>query len=91
MDLVWDLADSPEGFRQQSYYIRLGRGVSFRELNLPLVLVRRMEHYVRGAPDHYSLSQALRYGASGVALGAPLFWQDGPSRTLTRVAQLVST
>jgi hypothetical protein len=62
MDLVWDLADSPEGFRQQSYYIRLGRGVSFRELNLPLVLVRRMEHYVRGAPDHYSLSQALRYG-----------------------------
>jgi DhnA family fructose-bisphosphate aldolase class Ia len=38
-----------------------------------------------------SVAQALRYGASGVALGAPLFWQDGPSRTLTRVAQLVST
>lgn len=62
MDSVWDLPTGPEGFRQQSWYIRLGRGASFRALNLPLVLTRKMEHYVRQAPDHYTVSQALRYG-----------------------------
>jgi hypothetical protein len=62
MDSVWDLPDGPEGFRQQSWFIRLGRGASFRSLNLPLLLTRRMEHYVRQAPDHYSVFQALRYG-----------------------------
>ncbi len=62
MDSVWDLPNGADAFRQQSWYIRLGRGVSFRTLNLALVLTRRMEHYVRRAPDHYSVFQALRYG-----------------------------
>jgi len=62
MDSAWDLPNGPEAFRQQSWYIRLGRGVRFRALNLPLVLTRNMEHHVRRAPDHFSLSQALRYG-----------------------------
>jgi len=62
MDSVWDLAAGPEGFRQQSWYIRLGRGASFRTLSLPLVLTRKMEHYVRQALDHYTVSQAFRYG-----------------------------
>ncbi len=62
MDSVWDLAAGPEGFRQQSWYIRLGRGASFRTLSLPLVLTRKMEHFVRQAPDHYTVSQAFRYG-----------------------------
>jgi hypothetical protein len=52
----------PEARRQQSWYIRLGRGARFRALNLPLVLTRKMEHYVRRAPDHYTVSHALRYG-----------------------------
>ena len=62
MDSAWDLPNGPEAFRQQSWYIRLGRGVRFRALNLPFVLARNMEHHVRRAPDHFSLSQALRYG-----------------------------
>jgi hypothetical protein len=62
MDSAWDLPNGPEGFRQQSWFIRLGRGSSFRSLNLPLILTHRMEHYVRQAPDHYSVIQALRYG-----------------------------
>lgn len=62
MDSAWDLPAGPEGFRQQSWYIRLGRGTSMRQLNLPLVLTRTMEHYVRQAPDHYSVTQSLRYG-----------------------------
>jgi DhnA family fructose-bisphosphate aldolase class Ia len=36
-----------------------------------------------------SVAQAMPHGASGVALGAPLFWHDGPSRTLTRLADIV--
>ena len=62
LDCVWDLAAGPEGFRQQAWYIRLGRGASFRELNLPLVLTRRMEDFTRQAPDHFTVGQALRYG-----------------------------
>jgi len=62
MDSAWDLANGPEAFRQQSWFIRLGRGASFRSLNLPLVTTRRIEHYLRQAPDHFSVSQALRYG-----------------------------
>jgi hypothetical protein len=64
MDSAWDLAPGPERFRQQSWYILLGRGASFRALNLPLLLTRKMEHHVRQAPDHYSVLQALRYGES---------------------------
>jgi fructose-bisphosphate aldolase/2-amino-3,7-dideoxy-D-threo-hept-6-ulosonate synthase len=38
-----------------------------------------------------SVGQAMRHGASGVAFGAPLFWQDGPAPTLTRLADIVYT
>lgn len=62
MDSAWDLALGAEGFRQQSWYIRLGRGSSLRSLNLPMVLTRNMEHHVRQAPDHLTIAQALRYG-----------------------------
>ena len=62
MDSVWDLPAGPEGFRQQAWYIRLGRGTSVRELNLPLPLTRNMAHWVRLAPDHFTVFQALRYG-----------------------------
>ena len=62
MDSVWDLPAGPQGFRQQAWYMRLGRGASVRDLNLPLPLTRQMAHWVRLAPDHCTVSQALRYG-----------------------------
>jgi hypothetical protein len=62
MDSVWDLDSGPEGFRQQAWYVRLGRGASVRELDPPIPLTRRMEHFVRQAPDHYTVYQALRFG-----------------------------
>ena len=62
MDSVWDLAAGAEAFRQQCWYIRLGRGTALRALNLPLAFTRRMEHHAREAPDHYTASQALRFG-----------------------------
>src|SRR5439155_10581945 len=62
MDSVWDLPPGPEAFRQQSWYIRVARGESFRSLNIPLTVTKRMEHLIRQAPDHYTVTQALRYG-----------------------------
>jgi hypothetical protein len=62
MDSVWDLSPGHDAFRQQVWWIRLARGASFRDLNLPLPLTRRMEHYIRQSPDHYTAMQALRYG-----------------------------
>lgn len=36
-----------------------------------------------------SIALALKHGASGVALGASLFWEDGPTATLAQLADLV--
>lgn len=62
MDSAWDLPAGAEAFRQQSWFIRLGRGAALRALNLPLELTRNMEHHVRHAPVHFTAYQALRYG-----------------------------
>src|SRR6266404_600424 len=50
MDSVWDLPPGPDAFRQQAWWIRLGRGSSLRSLDLPIVLTRRMAHHARHAP-----------------------------------------
>jgi hypothetical protein len=62
MESTWDCVAGADGFRQQSWYLRLRRGASFRSLNLPIPLTRRMEHYTRQAPDHFTALQGLRYG-----------------------------
>jgi len=62
MDSVWDLPAGAEAFRQQAWFIRLGRGAKLRSLNLPIVLTRNMEHHARRAPEHYTVIEALRYG-----------------------------
>lgn len=36
-----------------------------------------------------SVAQAIRHGAAGIALAAPLFWHDGTSKTLMRVADCI--
>ena len=36
-----------------------------------------------------SVAGAMRHGAAGAALGAPLFWHDGPTATLTKLAEIV--
>lgn len=71
MDSVWDLTSGAEAFRQQVWWIRLTRGASFRDLDLPLALTRRMDHYIRQSPDHYTALQALRYGET-LALGGSI-------------------
>jgi hypothetical protein len=62
LDSVWDLPPGANAFRQQAWFIKLGRGSSMRSLELPMDLTRGMEHHARQAPDHYTAMQALRYG-----------------------------
>jgi PcfJ-like protein len=62
MDSAWDLPGEPNSFCQQAWFIRLGRGAMLRSLGLPFALTRRMEHFARHAPHHYTVIQALRYG-----------------------------
>jgi len=71
MDSVWDLPSGAEAFRQQVWWIRLARGASFRDLNLPLALTRRMEYCTRQSSDHYTALQGLRYGET-LALGGSI-------------------
>ena len=58
---AWDLAPGPEAFRQQSWFIRISRGASFRALELPIPLTERMRHYMRNAPDDFSVYEAMRF------------------------------
>jgi fructose-bisphosphate aldolase/2-amino-3,7-dideoxy-D-threo-hept-6-ulosonate synthase len=37
-----------------------------------------------------SVARAMQHGASGAALGGPLFWEDGPTASLTKLAKIVS-
>ncbi len=62
MDSAWDLSAGPQAFQQQVAFIQLGRGAKLRSLNLPVVLTKKMEHYARRAPEHFTVLQALRYG-----------------------------
>jgi hypothetical protein len=65
---VWDLSSGPEGFRQQSWFIRIARGASFRALELPIQLTERMRHYMRHAPDDFTVAEAMRF-SEVIALG----------------------
>ncbi|MGZ8901000.1 MAG: PcfJ domain-containing protein [Limisphaerales bacterium] len=58
---AWDLAPGPAAFRQQSWFIRIARGASFRALELPIPLTERMRHYMRHAPDDFTIYQAMRF------------------------------
>lgn len=65
---AWDLPPGQEGFRQQSWFIRIGRGASFRALELPIPLTDRMRHWMRHAPDDLTLYEAMRF-SEALALG----------------------
>jgi hypothetical protein len=70
---AWDLAPGPEAFRQQCWFIRIGRGASFRALELPLALTARMRHYMRNAPDDFTVFEAMRFSeVLGLGGGAAL-------------------
>ena len=58
---AWDLPSGPDGFRQQSWFMRIAAGASFRALELPMPLTARMRHHMRHAPDDLTICEAMRF------------------------------
>jgi PcfJ-like protein len=65
----WYATDST-GDTKRGWFIAHSRGTSFRSLNLPIVMTRRMEHLFLASPDHLPIEHAIRK-AELLALGAP--------------------
>ena len=57
----WFRKQSPETWRQQGWFIHLGRGGSLRTAGLPIPLTRRIAHEFAQAPPHFRVEYALRW------------------------------
>ena len=55
--------------RKRGWFVAHSRGASFRSLNLPMVMTRKMEHLFLASQDHLSIEHAMRR-AELLALGA---------------------
>ena len=69
MASVWHAVDAA-GDRKRSWVIAHSRGASFRSLDLPIIMTRKMEHIFLASNDHLALEPALRR-AELLALGMP--------------------
>lgn len=62
MDEVWFLGDDAEATRAQRWFLHVGCGENIRTADIPLHLTKMMAHRFLEAPDHFSVTQAFRYG-----------------------------
>jgi hypothetical protein len=62
-------ADDEYAERKRQWFISHGRGASFRSLELPIAMTRRMEHLFLMSPDHLGIEMAMRR-AELIGLGA---------------------
>lgn len=56
--------------KKRGWFVAHSRGISFRSLDLPIVMTRKMEHIFLASHDHLSIECAIRR-AELLALGAP--------------------
>lgn len=70
MSSVW-YANDPAGDRKRSWVIAHARGASFRSVDLPFGMTRKMERIFLASHDHLALEPALRR-AELLAIGMPL-------------------
>jgi len=66
----WYATDSAAE-KKRGWFVAHSRGASFRSLNLPIVMTRKMEHIFLASQDHLSIEHAIRR-AELLALGAPV-------------------
>jgi hypothetical protein len=66
---AWYSPDGPYSEAKRRWFVAHAAGVSFRSLDLPIRMTRRMEHIFLGSPDHLGIEAALRR-AELLALGA---------------------
>jgi len=64
----WYATDSAAD-KQRNWFVAHSRGVSFRSLDLPIVMTRKMEHIFLASQNHLRIEQAIRR-AELLALGA---------------------
>jgi hypothetical protein len=65
----WYSTDAPSE-RKRGWFVAHSRGASFRSLDLPIVMTRRMEHIFLASQDHLPVEYAIRR-AELLALGTP--------------------
>ena len=56
--------------KKRGWFVAHSRGASFRSLDLPIVMTRKMEHIFLASQDHLPIEHAIRK-AELLALGAP--------------------
>ena len=74
MASVWHAVDAA-GDKKRSWVIAHSRGASFRSLDLPVIMTRKMEHIFLASHDHLALETALRR-AELLALGMPVAFMN---------------
>jgi PcfJ-like protein len=74
MASVWHAVDAA-GDRKRSWVIAHSRGASFRSLDLPVIMTRKMENIFLASHDHLALEPALRR-AELLALGMPIAFMN---------------
>lgn len=65
----WHASDEAAD-KKRGWFVAHSRGTSFRSLDLPIVMTRKMEHIFLASQDHLSIEYAIRR-AELLALGAP--------------------
>jgi hypothetical protein len=65
----WYATDDPYAERKREWFVAHARGASFRSLDLPIDMTRKMEHIFLMSRDHLTIEHAMRR-AELLALGA---------------------
>jgi PcfJ-like protein len=65
----WHAVDDPYAERKREWFVAHAHGASFRSLDLPMVMTRKMEHIFLRSHDHLPIEHAMRR-AELLALGA---------------------
>ncbi len=66
----WYSSEDATADKKRGWFVAHARGASFRSLNLPIVMTRRMERIFLASHDHLEVEHAIRR-AELLALGAP--------------------
>jgi hypothetical protein len=66
----WYAQDQGNAEQQRRWFIAHAAGASFRSLDLPIAMTRKMEHIFLKSPDHLAIEPAM-LRAELLALGAP--------------------
>lgn len=66
----WYASGDAAGDRKRNWFVAHASGASFRSLDLPIVMTRKMEHIFLASHDHLAVEFAMRR-AELLALGAP--------------------